>query len=93
MKERAIGQKDIGYSEALMLAEIGSKTPFALMAAASEIREHFKGKRINMCGIINAKSGRCTEDCRFCAQSAHYDTDTPVYDMVSTARIWTPRGG
>ena len=87
LKERAIGQKDIGYSEALMLRGIGLKTPFALMAAASEIREHFKGKRINMCGIINAKSGRCTEDCRFCAQSAHYETDSPVYDMVSTARI------
>ena len=87
LKERAIAQKDIGYSEALMLRGIGSKTPFALMAAASEIREHFKGKRINMCGIINAKSGRCTEDCRFCAQSAHYETDSPVYDMVSTARI------
>ena len=63
------------------------ETPFALMAAASEIREAFKGKRINLCGIINAKSGRCPENCKFCAQSVHYDTEAPVYDMVSREEI------
>jgi biotin synthase len=78
LKARALGTQDIGLGDALTLHEIGTKTPFALMAAASEIREFFKGKRINLCGIINAKSGRCPEDCRFCAQSARYETDAPV---------------
>ena len=87
LKARALGTQDIGLGDALTLHEIGTKTPFALMAAASEIREFFKGKRINLCGIINAKSGRCPEDCRFCAQSARYETDAPVYDLVSTTEI------
>ena len=87
LKERAIERKDIGVEEALALYRIGMKAPFALMAAGSDIREVFKGKRINLCGIINAKSGRCPEDCKFCAQSVHYDTDAPVYDMVSRAEI------
>jgi biotin synthase len=87
LKDRAIEKKDIGFEDALALYRLGMETPFALMAAASDIREAFKGKRINLCAIINAKSGRCPEDCKFCAQSVHCETDAPVYDMVSKAEI------
>jgi biotin synthase len=83
LTKQAIDNKDIGEREAAEILDLGRKGPFAVMAAASRIREHFKGKRITLCGIVNAKSGRCTEDCRFCAQSIHYHTDAPVYPMVS----------
>ncbi len=87
LTERAIERKDIGFADALALHEIGTASPYSLMAAASEIRESFKGKRVNLCGIINAKSGRCPENCAFCAQSVHYETDAPVYEMVSKEAI------
>ncbi|OPY68444.1 MAG: Biotin synthase [Syntrophorhabdaceae bacterium PtaU1.Bin034] len=87
LKERAINAKDLGFDDALTLYRAGTRNPFVLMAAASEIREFHKGKRINLCGIINAKSGRCPENCKFCAQSIHYETDAPVYDMVSRGEI------
>ena len=40
------------------------------------------------CGIVNAKSGRCSEDCSFCAQSRYHKTDTPVYGMVSEETLY-----
>ena len=86
-KKRAINAKDIGVMDAVVLCELGKERPFALMAAASEIREHFKGKKVNLCGIVNAKSGLCTENCKFCAQSAHYQTDAPVHPLLTKAAI------
>ncbi len=45
-----------------------------LFQASSRIREHFLGKRVRCCSIVAAKVGRCSEDCAFCSQSAHYRT-------------------
>src|SRR3712207_8529806 len=46
-----------------------------LLKAANEIREKFCGNFFNLCTILNAKSGRCSENCRYCAQSAHFKTN------------------
>ena len=58
-----------------------------LIAHANMIRNHFKGSRIDLCAVVNAKSGRCSEDCIFCAQSAHYETDVKTYPMLDTGKI------
>ena len=57
-----------------------------LWDAADRIRQHFHGSRFALCSIINAKSGSCSEDCRFCAQSAHYHGDVEKYDIVNMDR-------
>jgi biotin synthase len=54
------------------------------LASADDVRRFFKGDKVDFCGIINVKSGACSEDCAFCAQSAHHSTDSPVYALVST---------
>lgn len=82
LKAKAVNTKDIGVRDALTLYEFGKENPFLLMAHAAEIREHFKGKKVNLCGIVNAKSGICSENCKFCAQSAHYCTDAPEYPLI-----------
>ena len=55
---------------------------FDLMAGANRIREHFKGNKIHLCSIVNAKAGACSENCSFCAQSSFYQTDSPKYGFV-----------
>mgnify|MGYP001188100313 FL=1 len=53
-----------------------------LLAWGNRIREHFKGNKIHLCSIVNAKAGACSENCSFCAQSAAYQTESPRYGFV-----------
>lgn len=59
----------------------------ALCAKADEIRRHFCGDRFDLCTIINGKSGRCSENCRFCAQSAHNHTGAEEYPLLDVEQI------
>jgi biotin synthase len=64
----------------------GSEKPEEIMALifwADRVRRHFKGDEIDLCAIVNAKSGRCSEDCRFCAQSSHHPTRIPKYPLLA----------
>ncbi len=53
-----------------------------LMYAANAVRKHCVGDAVQFCSIVNAKSGNCSEDCSFCSQSAHFDTDIPTYGLM-----------
>ena len=58
-----------------------------LTEKANKIREHFCHNGFDICTIVNAKSGRCSENCRFCAQSAHNPTHVMEYPLLSTDKI------
>jgi len=60
-----------------------------LAALALEQKLANRGDRVSLCSIINAKSGKCSEDCRFCTQSAHYQTDSPVYPLKGREEVVT----
>ena len=60
---------------------------FDLMSWANRIREHFKGNKIHLCSIVNVKAGGCSENCKFCSQSAAYQTEAPRYGLVQEEPI------
>lgn len=84
IKEQVLNGRLIGKEEGLWLAEQPLEE---LCEAADEIRRHFCGNGFDICTIINGKSGRCSEDCKYCAQSAHYHTGTEEYPLLGTEEI------
>ena len=58
-----------------------------LQEGARLIQEKFFGKRVDLCTIINGKSGRCSEDCKYCAQSARHSTGVDEYDFLPAEKI------
>jgi adenosylmethionine-8-amino-7-oxononanoate aminotransferase len=81
LKEKVLQGIDITTEEALWLIQEAPKEE--LYAAAQEITEQKASKAFDMCSIINAKSGRCSENCKWCSQSAFHHTDTKVYGLVN----------
>ena len=55
---------------------------YDLMSWANRAREQFKGNKIHLCSIVNVKAGGCSENCKFCSQSAAYQTESPRYGLV-----------
>ena len=80
LKKKILSGQGICPEEALRLAEKAELRP--LLDAAQEITELCAPRRFDLCSIINAKSGRCPEDCKWCAQSAHYHTGIEEYGLV-----------
>ena len=58
-----------------------------LCEGADRIRAACIGDRVDLCSIINGRSGRCPEDCKYCAQSAHHHTSCEVYDFLPEEEI------
>lgn len=58
-----------------------------LCESANKIREHFCKDKFDLCTIVNAKSGKCSEHCKFCAQSAHHNTAASEYPLLTVDEI------
>ena len=58
-----------------------------LCEGADRIREACIGDKVDLCSIINGRSGRCPEDCKYCAQSAHHHTSCEVYNFLPEEKI------
>ncbi|MBU3113943.1 biotin synthase BioB [Clostridium lacusfryxellense] len=84
IEEKVLRGRDVSYEEVMKLVDIQEIEYIELLCkSANKVREYFCGTEVDLCTIMNAKSGRCTEDCKFCAQSAFYKTDVEEYELVS----------
>lgn len=84
LKERVINGGEVSFEEALRLAEEPNREE--LYEAAEAITKHFGKPEFNPCSIINARAGKCSENCKWCAQSGHYHTDSDVHGIISAEK-------
>jgi len=86
--QRVLGGGEIIPEEGRWLFDLESRLDiFDLLGWANRIREHFKGNKIHLCSIVNIKAGGCSEDCRFCAQSASYETNSPRHGLLEREQV------
>lgn len=84
LTDKVINGEQVTREEALSLYEQPLE---ALCESADQIRRKFCSDRFDICTIINGKSGRCSENCKFCAQSAHNHTGAEEYPLLPDEEI------
>ena len=84
LKEKVLDNYKVTKEDAIGLVDAPLDE---LTNAANEIRMHFCSNKFDVCTLINVKNGRCSEDCKFCAQSNHYDTDIDIYPFLSKEEL------
>ncbi len=84
---KVLAGKPIDATDAGYLSSLQGAGLFRLFSAAFAIREKFRGKKVDLCAIINAKSGACSEDCSYCAQSSISSAEIPVYPLMEERRV------
>jgi len=73
--------------QALTLIPNTAAAALDMISWANKIRQQFTPQPVFRCGIVNAKSGRCAENCAFCAQSAHHRSSVEIYGLRSAGEL------
>jgi biotin synthase len=76
---------ELTFEQSLDLAR--NSEPTSLYDGADRLRKKIHGSHFDLCSIINARSGLCSENCSFCAQSTQYQKDISRYDRLSYEEI------
>ena len=83
LANKVLAGQDITREEAEYLINVSDDDTMVLCAMADKIRQKFAGDEVDCCAIINGRSGKCSENCKFCAQSAHWHTGVKEYGLLS----------
>lgn len=79
--------EEIGKEEVLRLSQADNGNIFSLLEEANRIREKFLGNGVDLCAVVNAKSGHCPEDCIFCSQSIHHRANIQRFPLISAGEM------
>lgn len=82
IEEKALRGNGITLDEALKLSKLEGHEIVALLDLANRVRKANTGDRIDLCSIMAAKVGHCSENCKFCSQSAHHSCNVNVYELI-----------
>ncbi len=83
LKNKVLGGEEITAGEAMSLCDIDPSQHEELWESAREITRALCPRVFDSCSIVNARSGKCSENCKWCAQSAHYKTSAEIYPLIS----------
>ncbi len=88
LAEKVLQGESISREDANYLINVSDDDTMVLLAMADKIRQKFAGDAVDCCAIINGRSGKCSENCKFCAQSAHYHTGVKEYPLLDENEIF-----
>jgi biotin synthase len=85
--DKAMAGQSLSHDQGIKILRVTGAEYSAYMAGAHHLKEHYFADMAQLCSIINAKSGRCQENCAFCAQSSHHQSSPPIYPLKSRQEI------
>jgi biotin synthase len=87
IEKKILNGNHLSRDEPFYIANISGTEIFELFVSANIIRNHFRGNKVDLCSIINAKSGACPEDCSFCVQSSKSKAEIKVYPLIDKKTV------
>ena len=78
----------LSEEEGLAILRSGDEEILDVLAAAYRVRYRWHGNRVHLNFLMNAKSGRCAEDCAYCSQSGTASSEIPRYGMLDTDELF-----
>src|SRR5450432_4250985 len=87
LAQRVLDGEAIDRHDAEYLTRIAGDDLYDLFYWANKIRIKFVGRDVKFCAIVAAKVGGCSEDCKFCAQSAHYDAPSKEQSQLTDDQV------
>jgi biotin synthase len=86
--DKVLSGKTLDAAQLQELIKVSQEDIYSLFAATYKIRKKFRKDKVELCAITNARSGACTEDCAFCAQSSWNNTKVQVYPLLEEEEIY-----
>jgi biotin synthase len=87
LANRVLSGERLDRDEARQLTAVAGDDLYDLFYWANKIRIQYMGRDVKFCAIVAAKVGGCSEDCKFCAQSEHFDTAVKGQSQLTDQQV------